>query len=102
HHFASISVWGLMAFALLIGVCELVNIFAPAIAAKGRKASKLGALGAMLGGLLGVFTLGPIGIFLGPFIGAYLGEMLNSANAENALKVATASMFGIVIGSTFK
>src|SRR3989344_9138701 len=96
------DIWGLIVFGVLIGLTIIVDIFAPAIAAKGRKASKLGVMGAIIGGLIGIFALGPIGILLGPFVGAFIGEMMNAATTDHALKVAIASMFGLVIGSAFK
>ena len=96
------DIWGLIVFGVLIGLTIIVDIFAPAIAAKGRKASRLGVMGAIIGGLIGIFALGPIGILLCPFVGAFIGEMMNAANTEHALRVATAAMFGLVIGSAFK
>jgi uncharacterized protein YqgC (DUF456 family) len=97
-----ISIWGLAVFAILTLITIVVDILAPAIAAKGRKASRLGVMGAIIGGILGIFALGPIGILLGPFVGAFIGEIMNAANTEHALRVAVASMFGLVISSIFK
>lgn len=96
------DIWGLIIFAVLILFTVIVDIFAPALAARGRKASKFGVLGGILGGLLGIFILGPIGILVGPFVGAFLGEIINSATTEHAFRVAAASLFGLVIGSAFK
>ncbi len=98
----SISIWGLVVFGILTLLTVVVDVLAPAIAAKGKKASSLGITGAMIGGLIGIFLLGPIGILLGPFIGAYIGEILSHSTGEHAFKVAFASMFGLVIGSAFK
>ncbi|MBX4204786.1 MAG: DUF456 domain-containing protein [Candidatus Doudnabacteria bacterium] len=102
-HFAYVGVWGLVVFGILIGLTMLVDLFAPAImAAGGGKASRFGILGATIGGFAGIFFLGPLGILFGPFVGAYIGEILNNASREHALKVAWASMLGLVIGSLFK
>lgn len=100
--FTQISVWMILIFALLTAVTVIVDITAPALAAKGKKASRSGALGALIGGFVGVFTLGPIGIILGPFLGAFIGEMMYEANAEHAWRIAWASMLGLVVGSVFK
>ncbi len=97
-----VSIWGLVVFSILILFTIVVDVFAPAIAARGRKASRLGILGALVGGILGIFLLGPIGILLGPFLGAFIGEIMSAANTEHALRVAVASMFGLFIGSAFK
>lgn len=97
-----ISIWGLVVFAILTLLTIVVDVLAPAIAAKGRKASRMGVAGAIIGGILGIFLLGPIGILLGPFVGAFIGESMNAASGEHALRVAVASLFGLVIGSVFK
>ncbi len=97
----AVSIWVLVVFGILTLLTIVLDILAPAIAAKGRKASAMGITGALLGGIFGIF-LGPIGIILGPFLGAFIGEIMNRANAEHALKIAIASVFGLIIGSLFK
>lgn len=101
--FESISVLGLIIFGLLVALTILVDVFAPALAAKGHKASGFGTAGAVIGTILGVIIFGPFGILLGPFIGAFVGELANTgANTEHALKVAYAAVIGMVVGSVFK
>lgn len=97
-----LSWWGVIVFTILTGLTMIVDLFAPAIAAKGKKASKQGLIGAVIGGLLGMFVLGPIGILLGPFVGAFIGEMIHASNANQAVRVAFSAMFGLVIGTGFK
>jgi uncharacterized protein YqgC (DUF456 family) len=98
----SISIWGLVVFTLLTLLTIFVDVLAPAIAAKGKKASDLGVAGALVGGVFGVIFLGPIGILLGPFVGAFIGEIMSAQSTDHAFKVALASMFGLIIGSAFK
>ncbi|OGE80273.1 MAG: hypothetical protein A2660_01055 [Candidatus Doudnabacteria bacterium RIFCSPHIGHO2_01_FULL_45_18] len=98
----AISIWGIAIFVGLVLVTILVDIFAPALAAKGRKVSKYGVWGALIGGFLGIALLGPIGILLGPLAGAFFGEMMNAGTTEDALQAAGAAMIGLVIGSVFK
>jgi uncharacterized protein len=98
----SISIWGIVVFGILTLLTIVIDVIAPAIAAKGHKASHLGITGALIGGVSGIFVLGPIGILLGPFIGAFIGELMNSATTDRAFKVAVSSLFGLVIGSAFK
>jgi uncharacterized protein len=98
----AVSGWTLIVFTILTLLTIVVDVLAPAIAASGRKASKLGIFGALIGAIFGIFILGPIGILLGPFIGAFLGELMNSATTQHAFRVAVASLFGLVIGSAFK
>lgn len=98
----SVSIWGIVVFSILTLLTVFVDVLAPAIAAKGRKASRMGVMGALIGGILGIFILGPLGILLGPFIGAFIGEMMHAGNTEHSFQIAIASMFGLVIGSAFK
>ena len=96
------NIWGLAVFGVLILITALIDLFAPAVAARGHKASQSGLIGVVLGALLGVFTLGPIGILVGPFVGAFIGEMINSNNTNHALHVAFAALLGLVVSSAFK
>lgn len=96
------DIWGIIIFGVLTLSTILVDVFAPALAAKGKKASKFGVIGAILGAIFGIFVMGPVGILLGPFLGAFIGEVMNAAKTEHALRVAFASMLGLVIGSVFK
>lgn len=101
--FDLISVTSLIVFAALVALTVIFDVFAPALAAKGHKASGFGAAGAVIGTIGGVIVLGPIGIFLGPFIGAFVGELANTgATTEHAFRVAWAAVIGMVLGSVFK
>jgi uncharacterized protein len=98
----AVSIWTLVVFGILTFVTIVVDVLAPALAAKGHKASKMGVAGAFIGGVVGVIILPPFGILIGPFLGAYIGEMMHVSNSEHAFRVALASLFGLVLGSIFK
>lgn len=101
--FQSVSALALVVFGLLIAATVALDIFAPAIAAKGHKASSFGTLGAVIGTVLGVIIFGPLGIILGPFIGAFVGELANTgASTDRAFKVAYAAVIGMLVGTVFK
>jgi uncharacterized protein YqgC (DUF456 family) len=102
HNSSMADIWALVIFGVFTALTIVVDVFAPAIAARGHKASNYGVWGAMIGAVLGIFVMGPIGIIVGPFLGAFIGEMIHSANSEHAFRVAFASLFGLVIGSVFK
>ena len=100
--FADISGLAVAVFAILIAVTMVLDVMAPAWAAKQHKASGFGVAGAMIGAFFGIFILGPIGILVGPFLGAYIGELANGGNKEHAFKSAYGALVGLVIGTAFK
>lgn len=100
--FEKIPPTALVIFGVLTLLTFIVDLFAPALGAKGYKASRYGVLGSMIGAFAGIFVLGPLGIIIGPFIGGFIGEMIHAQNMENATKVAWGSFVGFVIGSLFK
>src|SRR5688500_4798662 len=95
------SVTGVAVLGVLTLFNILFNIFLPALAAKGYKASKQSAWGAIIGGIIGIFA-GPLGIFIGPFLGAFIGEYIAVADKDKALKAAKAALIGMVIGTVFQ
>jgi uncharacterized protein YqgC (DUF456 family) len=100
--YQTITPFVLIVFALLTALTMLVDFIAPAMGAKGYKASPSGVWGSVVGAFLGAFILGPIGIIVGPFIGAFIGEFLVAQNAHLALRVAWGSFVGFALGSLFK
>jgi len=68
--FTSVSPWVVGALALLTLSTILVDVFAPVLAAKGYKASRLGVIGSFVGAIVGLW-FGPLGIIVGPFVGAF-------------------------------
>jgi uncharacterized protein len=56
-----------------------------------------GALGALIGGLVGLF-FGLPGIVLGPFVGATLLELLGDRELKNALKAGLGATLGLFAG----
>lgn len=101
-HFVAVTVLGLMIFSALTLLTIVLDVFGPGLAAKGYKSSRTGAWGAILGGIFGIFILGPIGVLVGPFLGGFLGELLASGNHERSLKTAWAAFVGQMIGWAFK
>jgi uncharacterized protein YqgC (DUF456 family) len=92
----------LIIFGVLTLLTFVVDFFAPALGARGYKASNYGIIGSMIGAFGGIFLLGPLGVILGPFIGAFIGEMIYARNFDNAWKVAWGSFIGFLIGTVFK
>lgn len=92
----------LVVFGILTILTMLFDFIAPALGAKGYKASRLGVIGSALGAFLGIFVLGPLGIIIGPFVGGFLGEIISGRSHEHAFKSAWGSFVGFALGSLFK
>lgn len=54
------------------------------------------AVGAAVGLLLGLVTMGPVGIIFGPFLGAFLGELTGGLPADKALRSSFGALIGLV------
>lgn len=101
-HYETVTPTVLVIFAILTAITMIVDFIAPALGARGYKASRAGAMGSMIGAFLGIFIFGPIGIIVGPFVGGFLGELLNAKDYKQAGHVALGSLIGFIIGSLFK
>lgn len=65
--------------------------------------SRAGVIGSTLGLLVGIFVFPPFGIIVGPFAGAFIGELLmNREDTQKALKSATGSFIGFLLGTGLK
>lgn len=64
--------------------------------------SKSGVWGAVIGGIIGLFTMGPFGLILGPLAGAVIGELLAGRKLKQAARIGLASLAGILAGNFIK
>lgn len=97
--FENFSGWVLGVFIILTILTFVLDFFAPAL---GVRSSRKGAIGALLGTVLGVVLLGPIGIVLGPLIGAFIGELLATRNTQTAAHAAWRAFLAFLIGTAIK
>lgn len=91
---------------IIIGCLAAISFFTDylmsVIGAKKFGATKYGAWGALLGGIIGMF-ISWIWVFVGPIIGAILFELLCGKNTLNAsLKSGTGAFVGTVCAVIFK
>ena len=100
--FTRITPMMLLIFGLLTVATMIVDVVAPALGAKGYKASWYGTLGSFIGAFAGVFVMGPLGIIIGPFVGGFAGEMIKYNNLDQAYKTAVGSFIGFIFGSLFR
>lgn len=75
----------------------LVEFAASALGAKHYGGSRRAMLGAVLGGVAGIF-LGIPGILAGPFVGAVLGELSLQRSLDQASRAGFGTVVGLAIG----
>lgn len=86
----------------LLALTFVIDYVAQIIGTKKFGGSKAGAWGAILGGLLGLFVLGPLGIIAGPLLGAAAGELLVGRGLPDALRSGLGSLVGFLGGTVAK
>lgn len=94
---AGVSNLVLIILAALTAVSLLFDFLAGMFGAKKFGATWRGALGAVLGGIVGLFFNLP-GIILGPFLGAMLFEMLGDQEFKKAAKAGLGATVGLLLG----
>lgn len=75
----------------------LLDLLATMLGAKKFGATWRGALGAVIGGVVGLFFSLP-GIILGPFIGATLFELLGRKEFKQAARAGVGAVVGLFLG----
>jgi len=98
-YFGTASVSNVVLVVLIaLTIASLVfDFLASVLGAKKFGATWRGALGAVLGGVVGLFFSLP-GIILGPFLGAMLFEMLGGQEYEKAAKAGAGALLGLLLG----
>jgi uncharacterized protein YqgC (DUF456 family) len=99
--FQRISVFTVVAMAVLAVLGIVVDYVATAMSARRAGASKQGIIGAAIGTLAGVFT-GLWGLLFMPLIGAAVGEFIANRNMFTAGKVGAATWFGLLVATAVK
>lgn len=94
--------WLVMTILVAIAVVSMVmDYLASVYGAKKLGATWRGALGAVLGGIVGLFFAFP-GILLGPFLGAFGFEMLGGRTWRESGKAGAGATLGLLAGALGK
>ncbi|HVU28713.1 MAG TPA: DUF456 domain-containing protein [Verrucomicrobiae bacterium] len=98
-YFGAASVSNLVLIILtVLTVASLVfDFLASVLGAKKFGSTWRGAVGAVIGGIVGIF-FAPVGIFLGPFLGAMLFELLGDREFAAAAKAGLGATLGLILG----
>ena len=94
---ASVSNLVLGILVALTAISVLFDFLAGLLGANKFGATWRGAIGALLGGLVGLF-FGLIGILIGPFLGATLLELLGGREFNKAAKAGLGATLGLFAG----
>lgn len=95
--FRYVGIGTLLILAGMAALTYLVEFAASALGAKHYGGSRRAMLGAVLGGIVGIF-LGVPGILLGPFAGAVLGELSLQSTLDKAGRAGFGTVVGLAIG----
>src|SRR5688572_27490640 len=95
------AVWVLVVLGAMTVVSLVLDYLATVYGAKKLGATWLGATGAIVGGLVGLFFNLP-GILLGPFVGAVLFEMAGGREWKAASKAGVGATLGLLAGAIGK
>lgn len=99
--FAGFSVKFLLITAMVTVIVTAVDYFLPAWGAGKWGGSRAGAVGSVLGLLVGLF-FSPVGIIVGPFAGAVAGELIAGRDTNVALRSGFGSFVGFLLGTGLK
>ena len=94
---ASISNLFLVVLVILTGLSLLLDFVASVLGAKKFGATWRGMVGAVLGGIVGLFFALP-GIIIGPFVGAMALEMSGGKEFKIAAKAGAGAVIGLLLG----
>lgn len=99
---AGIGWWGFGILTALMVVSQAFEILSGSLGTKWFGGSRWGAVGALAGGIVGMFFL-PFGLLLGPLAGAFGFEMLVAKKKTKESAVSgVGSVVGTVAGMIFK
>lgn len=87
---------------LAVALIFFVDYFAGAWGVNRYGGSKEAVWGSVLGGVLGIFLMGPFGLIFGPFIGAVAGELYLKKPLEKAFRVGVGTLIGFLGGVILK
>jgi hypothetical protein len=96
-----IGVWHLVVLGVLTGLSYVLDYVSGAIAARKLGGSRWAVVGALVGGLFGIFA-GPLGIVLGPVVGAVGFELVYRRDVLSSVKSGLGTVIGMLLGVVAK
>ena len=100
--FEKISVTATVVFTVLMLLTLAFDLIAPILGARKYQASKWGVMGASMGMIVGLLTLGFVGTIVGPLVGALVAELIAKGEPGRAMKAALGTFVGFLAGTLFR
>ncbi|MDO8513022.1 MAG: DUF456 domain-containing protein [bacterium] len=97
-HWVHLKIWELLVLAGLAGIMIFVDYFSGLLGAKFFGASSKSLLWGVVGLFLGIFFWPPIGSLIGLFIGVFIAETYYFKKIKSAVRAASGSLIGVVLG----
>ena len=99
---AGLRWWSFVILVLLMAVSQTFEMLSGAAGAKWFGGTRWGALGALVGSIVGMFFL-PFGLLLGPLVGAFVCEIaFAKKQSHHAAYSGVGSVVGTLAGMVFK
>jgi len=96
--FSEMTLFDWAVFLALLGLALVADNLAAAWGARRFGAGRAGVWGAVLGAIVGAFTLGPLGLLIGPFLGALIFELASGRAGREALRAGFGGLVGFFLG----
>ncbi len=103
--YTSFSATFLIVSAIIMIIITALDFYIPIWGTKKFGGTRAGIIGSTIGLLVGLIfsPFGLVSIIIGPFLGAFIGELtVNSRETNKALKSATGSFIGFLLGTGMK
>lgn len=92
----------MLVLGIAVVLVTVLDFFFPVYLTKKLGGSKSGTWGATMGLLVGMIFFALPGTIIGPFLGAFIGEILAGKASSKALRSASGSFVGFILGTGAK
>lgn len=101
-HFEEVGLSGLIALGALSLLASAASYAGGILAAKAAGSRRWAVIGAGVGAVLGLMLGNVVGLLVGGFAGAFLGAAWESRQAGMAVRAATITVVGILMGTVLQ
>jgi uncharacterized protein YqgC (DUF456 family) len=95
--FETLGVGRLLILGGLAAAAFLLDFVVGALGAQRYGASRWGVVGALVGGVVGLF-FGPLGLIFGCIVGAVVGELVRGSDLERGIRSGVGAAVGLLAG----